>query len=161
MGYRIIEAVPEIEVATDDLATDAELEAVDQAFRRAGFEVRAEAVVGRKSEGVLPWVIYVTLTAPIASFFGSFAVEAGKDAYSTVKRWLREICESRQESGNGSGAVVLRDSEGSSLILTSQLPEEALDALRGLDWSEKRGDYLIWSHDRGEWLDPLKDPSDF
>jgi hypothetical protein len=42
------------------------------------------------------------------------------------------------------------------VILSSTLPDEAIEALGELDWTEKRGDYLVWSDDRREWRDPTK-----
>jgi len=119
--------------------------------------VHAEAVIERRSAGALPWVIYVTIAVPIAAFFQSFASEAGKDAYAAVKQWVKDVRETR----NGDGSMVLRDPEHSNLVLNSGIPDEALEALRDLDWSEKRGDYLVWNDSRGEWLDPMKDPSGF
>lgn len=147
----------DIRLACDREATADELAAVEEAFRRAGLEIRAEATVGRKSAGPVQWVIYVTLATPVAAFFQSFGSEAGKDAYGVVKRWVKDVWAARR----GNGSMVLEDSEHSTLVLSTGIPEDALDALRDLDWSENRGAYLVWSERRGEWLDPMRSPSGF
>jgi hypothetical protein len=146
----------DVEVHLDDEATQAEVEAVERAFRKAGYDTQPEASVGRKSLELLPWVIYVTVGGTILSFFQGFGSEAGKDAWHAVKRWAREIWDAREGAGNGSGSIVLRDSEHSNVVLSNNIPDAALDALRDLDWSEHRGGYLVWNDERGEWVDPLK-----
>lgn len=49
--------VTTIDVSLERAATDAELRAVEQAFKSAGFDVRATADVDRRSAEVLTWVI--------------------------------------------------------------------------------------------------------
>jgi hypothetical protein len=154
------EPIP-IDVAADDLASEHELRAVDAAFRDAGFEVQSAAAVGRKSAEVLDWVLYVTLGAPIAAFFTAMASEAGKDSYSALNRWAKSIWEARRGAGTRSGSIVLRDSDHTNLVLSSRLPDEALDALERLNWDEVRGDYLVWNEAEGAWRDPMKQPEGF
>ena len=124
-----IRRVPDIDVACDTAATPAELAAVEAAFDRAGFEVHATRAVEARSGDLLHWVIYVTLGFPITAFFSSFGSEAGKDAYPKVKRWVTDIWAAR----NGTGSMRLQDSDHTDLVLSSQLPDEALDALREID----------------------------
>jgi hypothetical protein len=88
--------------------------------------------VAGRSGGAIPWVIYVILGAPIATFFTTIAAEAGKDAYQPIKRWAVELLAARR----GGGAVDIRDSDGMRLVFSSELPDEALAALSNLDWSK-------------------------
>jgi hypothetical protein len=51
--------------------------------------------------------------------------------------------------------MVIRDPEGTNVVLSEGLSDEALDALRDLDWSERHGGYLVWDSDRHEWRDAV------
>jgi hypothetical protein len=140
-----------IDVEAAPGAHQQELAEIREAFARAGLEVRPKAQVGL---GIDPtaWVISVTLAAPIATFFTTFASKAAEDAYAPVKQWVHDLWAARR----GAGSVVLQDFLGSTLVLSSALPEAALDALRDLDWAEVSGQYLVWSEDKNEWLDPRR-----
>jgi hypothetical protein len=101
--------------------------------------------VAGRSGGAIPWVIYVILGAPIATFFTTIAAEAGKDAYQPIKRWAVELLAARR----GGGAVDFRDSDGMRLVFSSELPDEALAALSNLDWSKfQRSGDIHWSGSR-------------
>jgi hypothetical protein len=150
----------EIEVAADVSATADDLAAVKEAFRRVGFDVRPEPVVEGRAEA-MPWVLYVTIGAPIATFFTTIAAKAGDDAYEAVKRWVKDLWAARRGPNDRTGSVVLRDTRGNQLVLSSTFPDEALDALRDIDWTGVEGDYLLWSSKSGRWLDPMKHPSEF
>ena len=151
----------EITVEADVGATEPELVAIADAFRRAGFEVRPEAVISGRSGGPVPWVLYITISAPIAAFFGAFASSAGEDAYAAVKRWAKELWAARLGNDSDTGSVVVQDVESTNLVLRSALPDEALEALAAMNWPEAKGDYLVWNEKRRQWLDPMKHPSDF
>lgn len=149
-------------VYTEAGADPSELAAVRDAFQRAGFDVDVEPGVIRRTgvTAVLPWIVSVTLTVPIAAWFTSFAVESGKlaaqDVHAAVKAFVKGIFTARQDAGGGRGALELEDSEGSRLSLTSDVPQEALDALAGIAWDEVRGGYLFWNPTERRWLDPTK-----
>jgi hypothetical protein len=143
-------------VFIEETAPEGHVEAVEEAFAEAGFEVRVAAGYGRKAAGALDWVVHITLAVPIVTFFASFASEAGKDAYASVKEWTRKTWRARRDAGTGEGSIVLRDPEGSNLILSTSIPPDALDALRDIDWNESRGGYLVWDSVRREWRDPRK-----
>jgi hypothetical protein len=57
-----------------------------------------------------------------------------------VRTWIEDVFAVRRNSGNGTGAVELRDPDRTSLILSTRIPQDALEALAALDWDEKRGD---------------------
>jgi hypothetical protein len=136
-------------------ASPAEIEDVQAVFARAGFDVTADPAYERRSAALLPWIVEVTLAAPIAAFFVAFGTKAGEDAYSAVKSWAREMFDARRASGSGEGSLAISDSEGTNLILSSGIPERALDDLRQLEWPAHAGEYLIWDDHRG-WHDPMK-----
>jgi hypothetical protein len=142
------------DVSLDVRASAGEVRAVEDAFARAGFQVEARPVVITRGAFVPPWVIYVTILVPVAEFFRAFAAEAGKDAYAAVKTWAKDVMAARRESGDGS--VDLRDPEGTTLILSTHFPEEALDALSEIDWDDVRGGYLLWDAEKERWFDQLK-----
>jgi hypothetical protein len=88
-------------------------------------------------------------------------VESGGDVYPLIRQWVEDLWAARRGAGNGTGSVVLQDSRDSQLVLSSTLPEEALEALRDVDWAAVEGDYLIWSEKKRQWLDQMKHPSAF
>jgi hypothetical protein len=148
-----------IEVTTDVGASDSELAALDAAFRRVGFEVRAEASERTRAAEPLPWVVYIVLGAPLAAFFHTLASEAAKDAYQPLKQWVKDVFAAR---GGSPAHLSVEDVEGSRVSVGSNLPEEALEALARLDWSQfPSGGDLHWSESRQEWLDPRETPEAF
>jgi hypothetical protein len=149
----------EIKVSAEVGAPREELDAVEEAFRRAGLDaVAADDSVLRHGAGPLPWVLYVTLGAPIATFFTTLAAEAGREAYQPIKRWARDLLRARR----GYGSARLQDPEGTALVLHARLSDEALAALSDIDWSAvKRGGDIHWSESRREWLDLFETPEAF
>ena len=133
-------------------------QAVDETFGRAGFEVHSRAAMIRRSADVLPWIVHVTLAVPFVAFFAKFGSEAGKDAYAAVKAWAKAMFEARKESGLGRGAISVVDLNGTELVLASDWPDEALDALAEMDWDQVEGGYLVWNEAEGEWIDQLPQP---
>jgi hypothetical protein len=135
-------------------APPAEIEAVKQAFRHYGFDVDPKGTYITRSVDLTPWLVAVTITAPITAFFAAFAGEAGKDAYAAVRAWVREVWASRAESPRPPGSLELEDPDGTRLILWSRISDHALDALSTIDWEQERGSYLMWDEEQGVWRDP-------
>jgi hypothetical protein len=149
--------VAEITVEVDVGATPDELSSIEQAFRRAGFEARPEPVVAGRGVDV-PWVVYVTLVGYyLKPFFDSFLSAAGDDAYAGVKQWVKDIRAAR----SGQGSISVRPPDGRGIVFEADIPEEALDALRNIDWSKTRSGDLHWSPRRREWVSIFDDPSAF
>jgi hypothetical protein len=146
------------EVVTDAAITPDELADLNEAFRRFGFDVQAEPAIHARSIDPVPWVVYITLGAPIATFFTTLAAEAGKDAYEPLKELVKGVLAARR---NRPGYAAISDPEHSRVTLQPGLPEEALDALKEIDWSEMGAGDLHWSRARREWLDPLRTPEAF
>lgn len=150
-------------VVADVGASSDEIAAVEEAFRRAGFDVEVNADLERKSPGAsLPWIVLVVVAIPVAEFLRSFGSEmgkeAGKDAYAAVKEWAKDVWRAR--GGGDEGSLVLEDPDGTHLILSARLPDRALDALADLDWTATRGHYLVWDAAREEWHDPVRPDGD-
>jgi hypothetical protein len=145
-----------------DPTTDEEIEAVRKAFRAYGFDPDLEADYARRSwsADVLPWIVAVVLTTPITAFFAAFGTAAGaaagQDAYTAVKEWVKDVWASRSSSPAGRGYLEIEDSDNTRVILSSDTPEQALDALVSMDFEERRGEYLTWDDESGTWRDPTR-----
>jgi len=143
------------DVSIEAEATAGQEEAVNEVFRRAGFEVESHATIFRASADLKPWLVHVTVLVPLAAFFAAIGAQAGKDAYAVAKAWAKDMFEARKNSGLGRGSIVLHDLNGTQLILSSQWPDGAFDALPELDWAELEGGYLTWDETEGRWINQL------
>jgi len=132
-------------ISIEDTAPPGHKDAVVEAFREAGFEVEVVADYGRRSAGVLPWIVRITLDETIKGFFITLGGVGFKALYDSIKK-ARKGTNSEDE-----GTVELYDSESSWMILPASLPDEAIDALSDLDWDRLRGGYLIWNSEDKEW----------
>ncbi len=148
------------QVVIEDTAPPEHPAAVKEAFARAGLEVEVDPSYGRRSGEVLPWIVLVVVGLPLKGFlegFGKgFGEAAGRDSYEALKAWRNDVSSARSGAGTGEGSIQISDPEHSNVILSSALPDEAIDALRDLDWNEHRGDYLVWDGTRKIWRDPTK-----
>jgi hypothetical protein len=127
-------------------------EAVEAVLERSGLDVRVEAAVERRSAGLLPWLIRIAVEGTIYELL-KYVAASGTTG---IKEMFRDLVDARDGAGSGKGSIELVDAEHTHVILSSTLPDEAIEALSELDWTEKRGDYLVWSDDRREWRDPTK-----
>jgi hypothetical protein len=120
------------------------------ALAQTGVEAEVEegTVVGGALVG---WIVTVTLATPVAAFFGAFGAAvgkaAGKDAYAALRAWL---------GGQGartydSGVVIVKGSDHREVELELPVPEEALDALRELDWSQVPTGSMVWDRQARCW----------
>ena len=133
----------------EDTARPDEVEAVRKAFAEAGFDVEVEAGYGRKGVDVGTGIVVVLLFS-----LKVFAEEALKDGYVGLKRLRRNVSAARRASGKDEGDIVFFDDSKSKLVLASSLPDEAIDALRYIDWSSKMGSGdLHWDSAAGRWRD--------
>lgn len=131
-----------------------------EAFRAHGFDPDLKDDYLRRSTGVLPWIVVVTLTTPIATFFAAFGAAigtaAGQDAYAAAKKWVKDVWASRVSSPANRGFLEIEDSDNTRVVLTSGLPDEALDALLSMDLGQHRGEYLTWDEEASTWRDPTR-----
>jgi hypothetical protein len=142
-------------VQVDVEASAAEVRDVEDAFARAGFAeiiVRADQV--RRSTGLLPWIVAVTIGVPVKSFFDGFFATPGERAYDALGAWVKDIWRARH-SDVRAGSISIEDPDGTTVILSTTIPDEAIAALADLDWDQLCGGYLIWNAERREWQDVL------
>ena len=99
-------------------------------------------------------MIYASV--PVTAFLTAFAGAAGKDAYDSLKRFVRDIRAARRDRP---GSIVVQDREnhddGTVLVLSAPMSDEAYEALADLDLEAERGSYLVWDHEGNKgWHDP-------
>lgn len=116
------------------------------ALGQAGVDARVDerTVTGG---ALIGWVVTITLAAPLAAFFTAVGSEAGKDAYAAFRTWFR-----RQKLRTvDSGTVILQGSDELEVVLELGVPEEALEALRGLDWPHMSSGPIVWDDQTRRW----------
>ena len=127
--------------------------AITSLFARYGMDVEVMATQGGGSPGMLPWLVEIEIVGPIAAFFASFGAafgpSEGNDAYPLVTEWLQKLVRLRERSGEGT--IEIRDEDGTSLILSSRIAREALDALALVEWETAKGDSLRWDQGAHRW----------
>jgi hypothetical protein len=147
-------------VVIEDTAPAEHVDAVKDAFARAGLDVEVEAAYGRRSLDLLPWAVVVVLAYPIKPFLDGFFTRMGDraadDSYDGFKTLIRDIIEARRGTGNGNGSITLSDPDHTNVVVPSPLPEGVIEALRNLDWDAVRGDYLVWDELHQDWRDPTR-----
>jgi hypothetical protein len=141
-------------IVMDVEASAAEVVAVAGLFQEAGFTGPVSSDIERCGLGDFPYVIYVSV--PVTAFLTAFAGTAGKDAYDSLRRFVRDI---RKARGDRRGSIVVQDREnqndGTVLVLSADLPDDAFDALAKLDLDAEKGAYLVWDREGSKgWDDP-------
>lgn len=152
--------MPDMRVEVDG-ATQEEVEGIERAFRRVGLNIPPEPPSTKLRSVELPptWIIEVYIVwKTLQPFFDSFLTEAGKDAYAAFKQCVQELVGT---FGERPGFIRVIDADGSLIEIPSQIPDEALEALRNIDWSQQLPRDLFWSPRRQQWLSPLDDSSAF
>jgi hypothetical protein len=140
-------------VHTDMKIEPEELAEVGAVFRAAGFDVNVHPKYDTRSGPIVPWLIGITLTAPMSAFLTTLAARAADDAYPGVKAFFIGLWHARRRP---EGSVVVEDPDGTHVVLVTAVAEHAIDALADIDWTTKRGHYLIWDEARQQWLDPTR-----
>ncbi len=93
------------------------------------------------------WVIELTLAAPLGAFFVKFSEAAGTDAYQSLRAWIGRVREGERER-----ALTLRiAAEETTVEIRSTVPDEALEALSGIDWTGVGEGTLEWDPSRRRW----------
>jgi hypothetical protein len=144
-------------VELDAWATEQEIAAVEAAFARAGFEVKAEPVIEASSADAT-WIVLVKIGVPALTFTRAFlsgvGSAGGRDAYGAARRWVQEVWEARDARPNAGGSLNVRDPEGTRIVLSPPLSEEALEALADIDWASVRGSDIFWDTKAQAWQVP-------
>jgi hypothetical protein len=128
------------------LPTEEALGRLKEAFRRLHFE-ESISWADRRGNRATAWVIEVTLAAPLGAFFIKFSEAAGTDAYESLCAWIGRL----RESGRGRALTLRIAAEETSVEIRSSVPEEALEALSGIDWTSVGEGTLEWDPSRRRW----------
>ena len=84
-----------------------------------------------------------------SAFFTTLGQEAGKDAYQRIRRLTSRLVGARR---NSNGCVELWDDVSRThIILTADLPEEALVELVKLGVANLEGGYWTWVSETKQW----------
>jgi len=130
-----------------------EIAAVQDVLASSGFQVAVKPLYpltgGPPTE--LTWVLSVVLGVPLTAFFTALGTAAGTDAYGGLKVWVKRVRDARRPTP-GPGEVRLHDPH-TSMAIPAEIPDEAIDALREIDWSAVRGGHLIWVEEQRAWRD--------
>jgi hypothetical protein len=148
-------------VMLDRDASETEVRAVAEAFRANGLdaEIETQRVL---TAGDPTWIVWVLIG--LNTFVNLFGAEAGKDAYAGLKRFLGSI-----RDAHGANEVTVNvgtcrplpdPGKGNLLVLRTDLPDEALEALIDLDLTGVRDEaHLLWVEDERRWVDVTADGS--
>ena len=135
-------------------ATPEEEGAVKEAFARAGFPVTIKRGLEWSGEGEAPWGVVFSATVPLPVFFAAFATDGENDPYAAVKAWAQAVFEAWRGARWKRGAILIHGRD-SSISLSSDISEIALDSLAEVDWAPSRIiDRWEWDADQNAWGDP-------
>lgn len=149
-------------VYLDATASNEEVEAVRRLLDEAGLGVEVRASYVQKSLEVLLWTIFLSI--PLRKFLNAFAEAYGKGlgeqaagGTPAVARGLHGWLQRLHLSRPGDGQVILNDDEhGFQVLLSRDLPTEAIEALWQLDPARDGGEAGQVSWDpRTRWTPPF------
>lgn len=147
-----------LSVAIEGEAGADEASAIKSVLAHYGIGADVHRLTERRGTDVMPWVIEISVAGPIDGFFKSFGSTFGRtavaDPYSLVAGWIRALLTARVESGTGEGSIEISDADGTTLVVTTGLPDAALDGLAGIQWDGVRGHDLAWDDTASLWRDP-------
>lgn len=143
-----------LQVRIDKWASPGEVQAVEEAFRRAGLEVSVRASVIELSEQ-FTWIVIASI--PASAFLSQYFAAAGADAWSASKRLpdqLRQLVRDLKDArgGDQEGKIELEDAGRPWLLLSSDLPDEAFRQLESIDQSVVQGGSLRWHYQDQCWM---------
>jgi hypothetical protein len=149
--------VDTIPVLLDRYATPQEVDEVRTVFERAGARAMVKPVWEKPPQtgnGAF-WMVLVLLGFSFKSFADGFFGRLGEDAADALRQLVEELQRARRQSRHANdGWVEFDDPEDTKVMLRSGLPDHAYQALLDLDWSEHRGQMLMWDEEAREWYDP-------
>src|SRR4051794_5856342 len=115
--------------------------AIAEALDSAGYE--AEVADRYLAKGpIADWLIEIAVKDTVEGFF----LALGAAGFTKL---TRTVFEREKDADRGRLKVVDRD--GTQLTFPTVLPDEAIDALRDIDWSNIRGGSLTWAAERRAW----------
>jgi len=146
-----------LSVAIEREAPAGQASAIKSVLAHHGIGADVHRLSELRSADAMPWVIEISVVGPIDAFFTAFGSTFGRtavaDPYSLVAGWLKALCTARAESGTGEGTIEISDTDGTTLVVTTGLPDVALDALADVQWDRVRGHHLAWDGTAGVWRD--------
>ena len=119
------------------------VQVISDELGRAGYDVITSDHFRPKGLAAAQWLIEVGAQQTIHGFF----LALGAAGFNKVVRTVFESGDDADETG-----LVVVDKDETRLTLSSVLPDEALIALRDMDWTTVRGTSLTWVPDRGAWI---------
>jgi hypothetical protein len=149
-----------LSVAIEREAPTDQPSAIESVLAHYGIGADVKAVLERRGADVLPWLIEIAVVGEIATFFDSFGSTFGKtdasDAYPLVKEWIKALWAIRANSGTGEGSIEIAGAGETTLVVTTGLPDDGLDALAGIPWERVTGHRLTWDEVSDMWRDPTR-----
>ena len=146
-----------LSVAIEGEATPVEASATKSALAHYGIAAEVHRLTERGGAGVMPWVIEISVVGPLETFFESFGSTFGRtavaDPYSLVSGWIKALWTARADSGTGDGRIEISDTDGTTLLVPTGLPDVALDRLADVEWHLVRGHDLAWDDTARAWRD--------
>lgn len=134
-----------IPVLLDRYATVGECDAVRAVIDRAGGHAMVRAVWEKEPQtgnGAF-WMTLFLLGVPFAKFCDGFFTKLGENAADTLRDFVRELREARRASTHASvGWVEFDDVEDTKIMIPSDIPDDAFNALLEIDWSRVQGGTL-------------------
>jgi hypothetical protein len=130
-----------------------EVAAVQEALASFGFSVtvRPEYPLTGGPPTDLSWAVFIALGVPLTAFFTALGSAAGTDAYAALKEWVERVRDARRLT-SGRGEIRIHDAH-TSMVIPADIPDEAIDALRDVDWAGLRGGHLVWVEEQQVWRD--------
>lgn len=129
-------------VAIHGVAPSGLVDATAEALDAAGFEAEvADRYMAKSSTA--QWLIEIGVKSTIEGFF----LALGAAGFTKLMRTVFD----KSEEDADEGRIEVVDRDGTRLTLSSALPDEAVSALRDMDWSNIRGGSLTWVADRRVW----------
>ncbi|HEX7279300.1 MAG TPA: hypothetical protein VF255_06700 [Solirubrobacterales bacterium] len=117
------------------------MHAAAEALESSGYEAEiADRYVAKGPAA--QWLIEIGVKSTIEGFF----LALGAAGFTKLARTVFE-----SEEGEDRGRLEVLDKDGTRLTMSSRLPDEAVSALRDMDWSNIRGGSLTWVADRRAW----------
>lgn len=135
-------------------APEEELDALNDLFRKDGFEVQSKGgIVELSAVEYAPWIVAITVGGGLVNFLRAFTSKLGElaaeDAWPALKELVQRITAAR--GGRANGSIEIHDSLCRSTIhVRLDLPDEAYRRLFELDWSNVRGG-IGWNEAVGDW----------
>jgi hypothetical protein len=142
-----------LSVVLEGRASGDQASAVESVLAHYGIAADVGNVRERRSADTTKWVIKIALVGSIPDFFQSFGSTFGKtaarDASTLVRGWIKALFTAAADEGS----IEISDSQATTLVVATGVPDEALDALARAPWDQVRGRYLMWNDTIGRWDD--------